>query len=114
MAQPLRGEIWSATLDPTRGHEQAGERPVLIVSTNSFNQGKAGLVFVMPLTRTDRQIPVHVPVEPPEGGVKARSLILCDHLRSISTERLGREPWGRVSSTTMATVEDMLKILLDL
>ncbi len=74
----------------------------------------AGLVFVIPLTRTDRRIPVHVPVDPPEGGVKARSFILCDHLRSIATERLGSQPWGRVSSSTMAAVEDMLKILLDL
>lgn len=112
--QPRRGEIWSASLDPTRGHEQAGERPVLIVSDDTFNQGPAGLVFVIPLTRTDRQIPVHVRVDPPEGGAKAPSFILCDHLRSISIERLGPQPWGRVSPRTLAIVEDMLKILLDL
>lgn len=112
--QPLRGEIWSASLDPTLGHEQAGERPVLIVSNNRFNQGKAGLVLVAPLTRTDRQIPVHVPVDPPEGGVKSRSFILCDHLRSVSTERLGPHPWGQVSPSTLTVVEDMLRILLDL
>ena len=45
---PNRGEIWLADLNPTRGHEQAGVRPVLIISTNTFNHGRADLVFVLP------------------------------------------------------------------
>jgi mRNA interferase MazF len=111
---PSRGEIWAANLDPTRGHEQRGERPVLIVSTDAFNHGPAELVFVLPLTRADRRIPLHVPVEPPEGGLGARSFILCDALRSISRDRLGAQPWGVVSRETMAQVEDRLRILLEL
>lgn len=112
--QPLRGEIWSAALDPTRGHEQAGARPVLILSNNIFNQGPADLVFVAPLTRTDRRVPLHVPVDPPEGGLTSRSYVLTDHARSISKERLGDAPWGRVSAQTLAEVEDRLRVLLDL
>jgi mRNA interferase MazF len=112
--QPLRGEIWNASLDPATGHEQAGQRPVLILSNNAFNQGLAGLVFIAPLTQTDRHIPAHVTLNPPEGGVRSRSFVLCDHLRSISKERLGEQPWGRVSQETMAQVEGMLRLLLDL
>lgn len=111
---PSRGEIWTANLNPTRGHEQAGERPVLVVSTNGFNQGPADLVFVLPLTRTDRRIPLHVAIDPPEGGVRARSFILCDALRSISKERLGTKSWGTVSRQTMAKVDQCLRILLEL
>ena len=111
---PHRGEIWTADLNPIRGHEQAGQRPVLIVSTDVFNQGPAGLVFVVPLTRTDRRIPLHVPIEPPEGGVTARSFILCDGLRSISRDRLGSAAWGAVSPATLRLVEDCLRILLEL
>ncbi len=111
---PSRGEIWDADLSPTRGHEQAGTRPVLIVSTDAFNHGPAGLVFVLPLTRTDHRIPLHVAVDPPEGGLTARSFILCDAIRSISKERLGPRPWGVVTPQTMARIEDCLRLLLDL
>jgi mRNA interferase MazF len=111
---PQRGEIWLADLNPTRGHEQAGARPVLVVSTNAFNHGPAGLVFVLPLTRTDRRIPIHVSIDPPEGGVSARSYILCDAIRSIAKDRLGAHAWGRVSPATLRKVEDNLRILMDL
>jgi mRNA interferase MazF len=113
-ALPNRGEIWLADLNPIRGHEQAGTRPVLIISTNTFNHGPAGLVFVLPLTRTDRRIPIHVPLDPPEGGVSARSYILCDAVRSIAKDRLGPHPWGNVSSATLHQVEDNLRILMEL
>lgn len=42
-SQAARGEVWTVSLDPVRGHEQAGTRPALIVSVGSFNQGPAGL-----------------------------------------------------------------------
>ena len=111
---PRRGELWLADLQPTKGHEQTGRRPVLIVSANEFNFGPATLVFALPLTRTERQIPFHIAVDPPEGGLKARSFILCDSLRSISRERLGSAPWGNVSPTTLDKVEYALRILLEL
>jgi mRNA interferase MazF len=111
---PSRGEIWLADLHPARGHEQAGSRPVLIVSTNRFNHGPAELIFVIPLTRTYRAIPFHIPVDPPEGGLRARSYLLCDAMRSISKDRLGSQPWGMVTPQTMAQVEDTLRILLEL
>src|SRR5262249_42593865 len=113
-ALPSRGQIWLADLDPTRGHEQAGTRPVVIVSSDMFNHGPARLVFIAPLTRTDRGIPFHVPINPPEGGVGARSYVLCDAVRSISTDRLSGRPWGAISAATLAEVEDRLRMLLEL
>jgi mRNA interferase MazF len=113
MADPARGEVWLADLNPTRGHEQAGQRPVLVFSQTLFNQGPAGLVVVLPLTSTIRDIPSHVPVSPPEGGLKTRSAILCDAIRSIAKERMLRK-WGAVTPATLAAVEDRIRILLDL
>lgn len=113
-ASPNRGEIWLADLNPVRGHEQAGRRAVLIVSTDAFNHGPAGLVFVLPLTRTDRGIPIHVPVNPPEGGVTAASFILCDALRSISMDGLTSQAWGSVTGKTVRRVEANLRLLLEM
>ncbi len=113
MSGPARGEVWLADLNPVRGHEPAGRRPVLVVSEDLFNQGPAGLAVVLPLTSTLRGVPSHVPVSPPEGGVKNRSAILCEDMRSVSVERLVVR-WGVVGQGTLAAVEDRLRILLRL
>ncbi len=113
MTEPCRGEVWLADLGSTRGHEQAGQRPVLVLSVDPFNQGPAGLVIVLPVTSKQRGVPAHVPVAPPEGGLKSASVILCDAIRSITKDRLMKR-WGAASATTLATVEDRVRILLGL
>ncbi|MBI4339167.1 MAG: type II toxin-antitoxin system PemK/MazF family toxin [Chloroflexi bacterium] len=110
---PSRGDLWLVSLDPTRGHEQAGVRPALVVSVDLFSQGPAELVVVVPLTTTARGIPLHVEVAPPEGGLKLRSYIKCEDIRSLSRHRL-MERWGTVSPDTIAEVEERLRILLGL
>jgi mRNA interferase MazF len=103
MADPNRGEIWLVDLGGGQGHEQAGQRPVLVVSDDAFNSGLSGLIMVVPLTskKKSKRIPAHVPVDPPEGGLKTASLILCDQLRTISKDRLGTAAWGTVSAATL-------------
>jgi len=113
MLQPSRGEIWLVDLNPTRGHEQAGKRPGLIVSVDLFNSGPAGLVVLAPLTTREKGIPFHVEIRPPEGGLKKRSFIKCEDVRSVAKERLS-ERLGTVSPGTLSEVEDRLRILLDL
>jgi mRNA interferase MazF len=117
MADPNRGEIWLTDLGTGRGHEQAGQRPVLVVSDDAFNGGLSGLVMVVPLTsqvKKSRNIPAHIAVDPPEGGLKTPSVILCDQLRTISKDRLGKAAWGTVSATTLMEVERVLRVLLGL
>jgi mRNA interferase MazF len=111
--KPRRGEIWLADLDPTRGHEQRGKRPVLVVSVDRFNEGPAGLVIVVPLTSRARGIPSHIRIAPPEGGLQTESFALVEAVRSISKTRLVR-PWGPVSPGTLENVEVWMKTLLGL
>ena len=113
MPEPSRGEVWTVNLDPVRGHEQAGERPGLLLSVDPFNHGPAGLVVVLPVTTRARGVPFHVPVTPPEGGFKKPSYVKCEDIRSVARERLGRR-WGRVSASTLAAIEDRVRILLGL
>lgn len=112
-AGPRRGEVWHARLDPVTGHEQGGERPCLVVSDDRFNQSRAGLVVVVPITRTERGLASHVRIGPPEGGLKAVSFVMCESVRSISKQRL-QVRWGKVSAKTMTAAEDRLRLLMSL
>jgi len=113
VSKPLRGEVWTVDLDPTRGHEQAGKRPALVVSADTFNAGPAGLVIVLPMTSKGRGVRSHVPGEPPEGGLRTRSFVKCEDIRSVAVERLGRR-LGRVSPATMEAVALRLRVLMEL
>jgi mRNA interferase MazF len=113
MRKPARGEIWNSELDPARGHEQGGIRPVLIVSADAFNQGPSGLVIAVPISTKDTKVRSHVAVEQGEGGLKFKSFIKCEAVRSISTDRL-QNRWGAVSLATMRAVYDRLRILMNL
>ncbi len=110
----LRGDVRVVDLDPTRGHEQAKMRPCVIVSDDRFNRSAAGLVVIVPLTSVDRGIPWHVPVAPGDGAVRHDSWAMVDQVRAVSRERLVGDPWGRVSSTVMAAIEERVRLLLGL
>jgi mRNA interferase MazF len=88
-------------------------RPGLVVSVNPFNHGPAGLVVLLPLTSVPKGVPFHVAVDAPEGGLKAKSFIKCEDIRSVAKERLSGR-LGKVSARTMTAVEDRLRILLGL
>ena len=109
-----RGEVWLAELGPIRGREQAGERPVLVVSADPINQGPADLVVAIPFTTRARGIPTHVEVRPPDGGLREISFVMCEQIRSLALERLGPRPFGRVPATVLSSVENRLRLLLAL
>ncbi len=108
---PKRGEIWLADLHPTRGHEQTGRRPVVIISDDLFNSGPADLIIVLPVTSRIRGIPSHIVVQPPEGSLRKPSAVICEGIRSITKQRLVKR-WGIVSPATLNDAEDALRILL--
>lgn len=108
-----RGDIWIADFSPTRGREQAGRRPALIISANDYNRSPSGLVVVMPITSKPPKVPWHLEVIAGEGGLKMSGAILCDHLRSISTDRLS-ERLGTASYPVLEEAERLLRFLLEL
>jgi mRNA interferase MazF len=109
-----RGEVWLADLEPARGNEQRGERPVLIVSTDRFNQGRARLVLAVPFTTRKRDLPIHVEVRPPDGGLREVSFAMCEQVRSLEVDRLGPQPLGSVPVVVLSAVESRLRLLLAL
>jgi mRNA interferase MazF len=114
MPKPSRGEVWVA--NPPRGtlgREQFGPRPVLIVSANEINHGPSNLSIVVPFTSTDRGVMLHVPVDPPEGGITAHSVLLVEQVHAADQGRLTKL-LGSVSEQTLRQVEDHLRIALSL
>jgi mRNA interferase MazF len=106
-----RGEVWWTNLSPVRGHEQAGRRPVLVVSDDAYNRSALSMAFVVPLTRTLRSWPSRVRIDPPEGGVTAPSELMCDQLRAVTAERLERR-LGMVRAEALERVATILRLLL--
>ena len=113
MEPVYRRQVWIAEPDPVVGREQAGGRPVLVISNNDFNSSRAGLVVVLPVTTTERGFFSHVPVEPPEGGLRRTSFIMCEQIKSMSKDRLERS-LGEVRPETMIKVEDIVRIIIGL
>src|SRR6266851_3039239 len=103
-----RGDVWSVNLDPSLGREQAGTRPALVFSVDRFNHGPADLVIVLPITSKNKHQPLHVEVTPPEGGLKLKSFVKCDDIRSISKQRL-KQFYGTISTETMAEIENRMR-----
>lgn len=106
-----RGDIWLIDFVPARGHEQDGRRPGAILSIDAFSNGPADLLIVAPLTRSARGIPYHVPVQPPEGGIRAPSFIMCDQVVTISRNQILNH-WGSLSMETLDIIADRMRILL--
>lgn len=95
-----KGDIWLARLDPTEGNERAGTQPILVVSGARYNHLQPGFRVVLPLTTRDRGLPFHIRIDPPIGGVRAKSFIICEQPRTISTTRLTTY-WGAVASEVL-------------
>ncbi len=105
-----QGDVWEACLEPVVGHEQGGTRPVLVVSVDQISSGRGEMCIVVPFTRTDRGTPIHVRVDPPEGGLTSVSFALPENVRSLSRGRLAKR-LGGVRDATLDQVLDRVHLL---
>jgi mRNA interferase MazF len=107
-----QGEIWNADLNPSKGSEQAGLCPVVIISGNLLNE-HLPLVIVMPLTSKIKNYKGNPVLRPSKAnGLKVISEVLVFHVRSISkdrlVERLGTAESGEISRA-IDTLNDILR-----
>jgi mRNA interferase MazF len=103
MARVLRGDVLWAELDPTQGREQAGRRPVLVISHDIFNE-RSGTVIAMAITSQPQKAGFPLTVELMSGSLPKRSWVKVGQIRTLSLERLGKRI-GRV------TPEELLRIV---
>ena len=110
MARILRGEIRWADLNPVRGHEQAGERPVLVLSHDVFNE-RSGTVVAVALTRQEPRAGYPLTLELTAPKLPKQSWVKISQIRTLSTERIGKR-LGRASEEELAKVlEGLLEIV---
>ena len=110
MARILRGEIRWADLKSTRGHEQAGLRPVLILSHDIFNE-RSGTVIAVAITSQPQRAGFPLTLELRTGGMPKQSWVKISQIRTLSVERIGKVI-GRASQEEMAQVIEGLNEII--
>ena len=110
MARILRGEIYWADLNPVRGREQAGLRPVLILSHELFNR-KSGTVIAMALTSQPQKAGFPLTFALPPGMLPKSSWVKISQIRTISVDRLGKKIALLGSDVLAQLIDGLLELI---
>jgi mRNA interferase MazF len=111
-----RGEIYFANLNPVQGREQAGDRPVLVLSVDAINRLPL-VVTVVVGTKGENvahDYPTNVRVTAAESGLSMETVFLCFQVRSLDPKRFPAAPAGSVSGTVLKRVEAAVRYCLGL
>jgi mRNA interferase MazF len=111
-----RGEIYFVDLNPVQGREQAGQRPVLVLSIDGINRLPL-VVTVIVGTKGEnvpRDYPTNVRLSPDETGLPLETVFLCFQVRSLDPQRFPERPSGRVSGDVLRRIEDRVRYCLGL
>lgn len=110
MARILRGEIRWADLNPVRGREQAGSRPVLILSQDVFND-RSGTVIAVALSSQEQRAGFPLALELKGYRLPKRSWVKISQIRTLSVERIGKKI-GRASPEDVSKVVEGLNEII--
>ena len=110
MARILRGDIRWADLDPVRGREQAGRRPVVVLSHDVFNE-RSGTVIALALMSQEPRAGFPLTLESRAAGLSTRSWIKISQIRTLAVERIGKII-GRASPEELAQVVEGLNEII--
>jgi mRNA interferase MazF len=109
LARILRGEIYWADLNPFRGHEQAGLRPVLVLSQEMFNK-KSETVIAMAITSQPQKAGFPLTLALPSEMLPKPSWVKISQIRTISVDRLGK----KIAALDTEVLSDLIDGLLEL
>jgi mRNA interferase MazF len=104
MARVLRGEIWWADLNPVRGHEQAGVRPVLVISHDIFNQ-RSGTAIALAITSQAPKAGFPLTLEIKTVALPKKSWIKIGQIRTLAIERLSK----RLGTITPEELDEVIE-----
>ncbi len=111
-----RGEIYFVSLNPVKGREQAGQRPVLVLSIDEINMLPLVVTVVVGTKgeNVSRDYPTNVRVSPQESGLPMETVFLCFQIRSIDPSRFPDKPAGKVTDEALEKIETVIRYCLGL
>ena len=111
-----RGEIYFVNLNPVAGREQAGHRPVLVLSRDAINRLPLVVTVVVGTkgAKISRDYPTNVRVSTEESGLPMETVFLCFQLRSLDPKRFPPNPAGKLSEDAMERMENAVRYSLEL
>jgi mRNA interferase MazF len=111
-----RGEIYFVNLNPVQGKEQAGHRPVLVLSVDAINRLPLVVTVVVGTkgANVSRDYPTNVRVPTAESSLPEETVFLCFQLRSLDPGRFPATPAGRLTVPTLGKVEATVRYCLGL
>lgn len=104
---PERGDILWVNLNPSKGHEQKGHRPVLVLSGKTFNE-KTNLLTVCPITSTNHSYVFHIELK----NLKTKGYVMSDQIRTIDWENRKIKYIEKIDKKTYSKVVDILITLI--
>lgn len=109
MTKFKQGDIIMMNFNPTKGHEQRGYRPALVISNDEFNEVCGGMIKVIAITSNDKEFPLHIKL-PQDSAVHGK--VLLDHERTIDSQSRDREckKVGTVSDDFLNKVLNLLML----
>jgi len=111
-----RGDIYFVNLNPVRGREQAGQRPVLVLSIDAINRLPLVVTVVVGTKgeNVSRDYPTNVRLPPAESGLPMETVFLGFQVRSLDPKRFTTPPAGRVMGDTLRKLEEVVRYCLGL
>ncbi len=110
MARILRGEVRWADLNPVRGHEQAGNRPVLVISNDVFNE-RSGTVIALAMTSQPQRAGFPLTFEMDIREIQKKVWIKISQIRTLSVDRLGKKITQVEPETVDQAIEGLNEII---
>jgi len=111
-----RGQIYFVDLNPVRGREQAGKRPVLVLSIDDINRLPLVITVIVGTkgANIQRDYPTNVRVAPEDSSLPLETVFLCFQVRSLAANRFAAQPAGRLSAGKLQEVEAAVRYCLSL
>lgn len=106
---PKQGDIVFLDFNPTKGHEQAGIRPAVVVSTYTFNQNTK-MVILCPITSNNKEFPTHYQLK---DTMNVHGSVLCEHVRSVDYEIRNLKFVEKLSDNDFVSVITLLNACIE-